>query len=60
MRVRVAGRWRNGVAHLLPEDDPHERQRALGKLNALLVRVAGTELLTVRIDLETDSRNGET
>jgi deazaflavin-dependent oxidoreductase (nitroreductase family) len=54
VRVRVRGRWRSGTAHLLPEDDPRERQRALGPrawLNAASVRRLGTDLLTVRIDL---------
>ena len=53
VRVRVGGRWRDGVAHLMPGDDPKERQRRLGRpINALTVRAVGTDLLTVRIDLE--------
>ena len=57
VRVRVRGRWRTGTARVLPEDDPRERQRLLGRspaarLNALLVRGWGTDLLTVRIDLD--------
>jgi deazaflavin-dependent oxidoreductase (nitroreductase family) len=52
VRVRVDGRWRSGTAILLPEDDPHERQRRLSRFNATVVRAAGTELLTVRIDLD--------
>jgi deazaflavin-dependent oxidoreductase (nitroreductase family) len=53
VRVKVGGRWRAGVAHPLPADDPLERQRKLGRrLNAAFVRAMGTELLTVRIDLE--------
>jgi deazaflavin-dependent oxidoreductase (nitroreductase family) len=50
--------WRSGTAHLLPEDDPRERQRWLARVrtstksNAAIVRLLGTELLTVRIDLE--------
>ena len=63
-RVRIKIRdglrytWREGTAHALPDDDPRERQRKLGKghpgrwLNALVVRTVGTELLTVRIDLD--------
>jgi deazaflavin-dependent oxidoreductase (nitroreductase family) len=54
VRVRVAGRWRDGTAHVLPDDDPRERQRLLGPrawLNAASVRRLGTDLLTVRIDL---------
>ena len=49
--------WREGVAHVLEADDPHARQRGLSRwhplraLNAAFVRVLGSELLTVRIDL---------
>jgi len=51
-------KWRTGTATLLPEDDPLERQRWLGKQhpgsssNAAVVRMMGTRLLTVRIDLD--------
>ena len=53
VRVRTHGRWRTGVATLLPDDDPRARQRSLRLgLNALMVRLVGTRLLTVRIDLD--------
>lgn len=58
VRVRIRGRWHTGTAHLLPDDDPRERQRRLGRarpgsrLNAAAVRTFGTDLLTVRIDLD--------
>jgi deazaflavin-dependent oxidoreductase (nitroreductase family) len=52
VRLRVAGQWRSGVAHLLPEDDPWERLRHLPRLNSTGVRVMGTDLLTVRVDLD--------
>jgi deazaflavin-dependent oxidoreductase (nitroreductase family) len=51
-------RWRTGTAAVLPDDDPRERQRELGRrhpmraLNAFAVRGLGTQLLTVRIDLD--------
>ena len=51
-------RWHNGSASLLPDDDPRERQRWLSQQhpgsasNAAAVRLFGTELLTVRIDLD--------
>jgi len=51
-------KWRTGRAVLLPEDDARERQRWLAKhrpgssSNAAVVRMMGTELLTVRIDLD--------
>lgn len=58
VRVRVRGRWRSGTACTLPDDDPRERQRILGRrrlaarVNATAVRSLGTDLLTVRIDLD--------
>ncbi len=52
VRVKVAGRWREGVAHVVADDDPRERQRKIGlRFNAAVVRAMGTELLTVRVDL---------
>jgi deazaflavin-dependent oxidoreductase (nitroreductase family) len=53
VRVFVQRRWRSGTARLMPEDDPRRRQRLLGhRLNSLFVRLIGTELLTVRVDLD--------
>ena len=51
-------RWHTGTAHLLFDDDPRERQRWLASQkpstarNARAVRLFGTQLLTVRIDLD--------
>lgn len=52
VRIRVGGRWRTGTAHLLREDDARQRQRQLRPVNATFVRLMGTELMTVRIDLD--------
>lgn len=58
VRVRVGGTWRTGTAHTMPEDDSRERQRKLGdnnwnrRMNAAVVRLMGTDLLTIRIDLD--------
>lgn len=53
VRVNVRGRWRTGTAHILADDDPRERQRRIGnRLNAAAVRAMGTDLLTIRIDLD--------
>ncbi|MER7777815.1 nitroreductase/quinone reductase family protein [Streptomyces sp. NPDC096191] len=54
VRVRVRGRWHQGTAHLLPDDDPLARLRRLPRLNSLAVRAmgVGTGLLTVRVELE--------
>jgi deazaflavin-dependent oxidoreductase (nitroreductase family) len=51
VRILVNGRWRNGVATLLPNDDAVARQRRLRRFNAQFVKIMGTDLMTVRIDL---------
>lgn len=58
LRNGLRMRWHTGSAHVLTEDDPRERQRWLASLapgsasNARAVRFFGTQLLTVRIDLD--------
>ncbi len=52
VRLRVGGRWRTGVAHVLEADDARARQRMLRRVNAAFVRLMGTDLLTLRIDLD--------
>lgn len=52
VRVRLNGRWHSGTAHLLPDDDPHARLRSLPRMNSSAVRAFGTNLLTVRVDLD--------
>jgi len=58
LRDGLRARWHTGTAHLLSDDDPRERQRWLktqlpsSASNAAAVRFFGTQLLTVRIDLE--------
>ena len=61
VRIRTGGRWRDGTAHLLDHDDPVARLEALwGKAgNTLAVRVFGTDLLSIRIELDPDSGEGE-
>jgi deazaflavin-dependent oxidoreductase (nitroreductase family) len=53
VRVKVGLRWRDGTAHLLPEDDVAARLRLLRRpLNDAIVRLVGTEHLTIRVDLD--------
>jgi deazaflavin-dependent oxidoreductase (nitroreductase family) len=53
VRVKIGRRWHSGTAYPMPDDDPRERQRKMRRpLNAALVRAVGTQLLTVRIDLD--------
>jgi len=58
LREGLRFRWHTGTAHLLSDDDPRERQRWLATQlprttgNARAVRLFGTQLLTVRIELD--------
>ena len=56
VRVKVGRRWRTGTAHVMPDDDPRARQRTMPAANAAVVRLMGTDLLTVRIDLDRERR----
>jgi deazaflavin-dependent oxidoreductase (nitroreductase family) len=52
VRVRVGRRWRDGVARALPDEDWRAIQRRLpNKVNSRMVRLMGTEHLTIRVDL---------
>ncbi|MBA0049128.1 nitroreductase family deazaflavin-dependent oxidoreductase [Mycobacteroides sp. LB1] len=52
VRLRIRDQWRTGTAHLLPEDDARARLRELPTANSAVVRAVGTELLTIRVDLD--------
>lgn len=52
VRLRIKRRWRTGTAHLMPEDDARARQKTMRRGNAIVVRVMGTDLMTVRVDLD--------
>jgi deazaflavin-dependent oxidoreductase (nitroreductase family) len=52
VRLQVRGRWHSGTAYLLPDDDPRRRLATLPAYNSAMVRALGTDLLTVRIDLD--------
>jgi deazaflavin-dependent oxidoreductase (nitroreductase family) len=58
LREGFRTRWHTGTAQVLPDDDPRARQRWLAdqlpssRVNAAAVRLFGTELRTVRIDLD--------
>jgi deazaflavin-dependent oxidoreductase (nitroreductase family) len=58
LRDGMRARWHGGTAHVLTDDNPRERQRWLkiqlpgSASNAAAVRFFGTQLLTVRIDLD--------
>jgi deazaflavin-dependent oxidoreductase (nitroreductase family) len=53
VRIKLRDGWHSGTARTLEDDDPRERLRTMGlRLNAFVVRAMGTDLLTVRIDLD--------
>jgi deazaflavin-dependent oxidoreductase (nitroreductase family) len=52
IRLRLLGRWCTGSAYLMPSDDAHARLKSLPRFNSAMVRALGTDLLTVRIDLD--------
>jgi hypothetical protein len=57
LREGLKYHWHTGTAQLLSDDDPRERQRWLATQlpssagNARAVRLFGTQLLSIRIDL---------
>jgi deazaflavin-dependent oxidoreductase (nitroreductase family) len=52
VRLRIGRRWRTGTATVLDGEDPAARLRSISRLNAIAVRAMGTELLTIRVDLD--------
>jgi deazaflavin-dependent oxidoreductase (nitroreductase family) len=60
VRVKVGQRWRSGTAAVVPGDDPRARLRAIAqarpssRIHTATVRLMQTELLTLRVDLDTD------
>ena len=58
LREGLKYRWHAGTAHLLSDDDPRERQHWLATQlpssagNARAVRMFGTQLLSIQIDLD--------
>ena len=52
IRLRLGGRWRTGRATVLPDDDAEARTRSFGPVYGPMIRVTGSELLTIRVDLD--------
>jgi deazaflavin-dependent oxidoreductase (nitroreductase family) len=52
VRVRVGRRWRTGTAEVLPDDDWRARQERMPSGNARMVRLMGSEPVTVRVELD--------
>jgi deazaflavin-dependent oxidoreductase (nitroreductase family) len=55
VRVKVGREWRSGTAVILEDDDPIARLRRLKRpANDSMLLLNATELLTIRVDLDTD------
>ena len=54
VRVCLRGRWHSGIATPLPDDDARARALRISRLNGAMVRAVGTDLLTIRIELDPD------
>jgi deazaflavin-dependent oxidoreductase (nitroreductase family) len=52
VRLRIGGRWRTGRATVVPDDDVEARLRTQSRWNRTAVRMVGTDLLSIRIDLD--------
>ncbi|MEU4597134.1 nitroreductase/quinone reductase family protein [Nocardia sp. NPDC023988] len=52
VRLQLRSRWHTGTARPLPDDDARARLRQLPRVNSAMVRLLGTNLLTIRIDLD--------
>lgn len=52
VRVKVGGRWRTGIAHLVPDDNPRTRMFILNPVNGLYITIAGRRFLLVRVELD--------
>ena len=51
VRLLHRGRWYAGTAHILDDDDTHRRLKQLPRVPSFFVRLLGTNLTTIRIDL---------
>lgn len=52
VRLQIRGIWYTGTAFVVDDDDPRDRLRQLPWLNSALVRLVGSDLLTIRVDLD--------
>ena len=52
VRIRMRGRWRTGTARVVPDDDALARVKTQNFWNRRAVRTFGTDLLTIRVDLQ--------
>jgi deazaflavin-dependent oxidoreductase (nitroreductase family) len=52
VRIKFEGNWHTGTAAVVADDDPVDRLTSYDSRTAGEVRVFGTSLLTIRVDLD--------
>lgn len=52
VRVRVGRKWRDGTATVVLDDDTGRRAFRVNPMNGFFIRIATSDLATVRIDLD--------
>lgn len=53
VRVQLGRRWRSGTAEIQDDDEPKSRLKQIGRpVNGMMVRAMGTDLLSIRVDLD--------
>jgi deazaflavin-dependent oxidoreductase (nitroreductase family) len=57
VRVRAHGRWRSGTARVLVDDNARHRLMTMNPINSVFIWIAGTDLATIRIDLDPDQQH---
>jgi deazaflavin-dependent oxidoreductase (nitroreductase family) len=57
VRIRTLGRWNTGTAHVLVHDDACQRLLTMNPINSLFIWIAGTDLATIRIDLDPEQQH---
>jgi deazaflavin-dependent oxidoreductase (nitroreductase family) len=57
VRVRAHGRWHTGTAHVLVHENARHRLMIMNPINSVFIWIAGTDLATIRIDLNPDQQH---
>jgi deazaflavin-dependent oxidoreductase (nitroreductase family) len=54
VRVRARGRWHTGTAQVLAHENARRQLMTMNPINSVFIWIAGTDLATIRIDLDHD------
>jgi deazaflavin-dependent oxidoreductase (nitroreductase family) len=54
VRVRAHGRWHTGKAQVLAHENARRQLMTMNPINSVFIWIAGTDLATIRIDLDHD------